>query len=69
MMEVGEVKPDMRGEVIRKICAEATFKGKDDGLGYRAICRELEGCGYKPVGRLWHPQTIKNILNRASQTI
>jgi hypothetical protein len=42
---------------------------KDDGLGYRAICRELEGCGYKPMGRLWHPQTIKNILHKASQVI
>jgi site-specific DNA recombinase len=42
---------------------------KDKGLGYRAICRELEGCGYKPAGRLWHPQTIKNILLKASQGI
>ena len=42
---------------------------KDDGLGYRAICRELESCGYKPAGRLWHPQTIKNILSKASKVI
>jgi len=42
---------------------------KDVWLGYRAICRELEGCGYKPMGRMWHPQTIKNILYKAARII
>lgn len=33
------------------------------GMGYRAICRELEAIGR---GRKWHPQTVKNILRRAA---
>jgi DNA invertase Pin-like site-specific DNA recombinase len=33
------------------------------GIGYRAICRELEAIGQ---GRRWHPQTVKNILMRAA---
>ncbi|MFO0754323.1 MAG: recombinase family protein [Thermodesulfovibrionales bacterium] len=33
------------------------------GMGYRAICRELEAIGN---GRKWHPQTVKNILKRAA---
>ena len=41
----------------------------EKGFTYRAICRELEGYGHKPVGRMWHPQTIKNILIKASQVI
>lgn len=58
------IAKDDEQEIIRLIRDR-----KDDGLGYRAICRELEGCGYKPVGRLWHPQTIKNILHKASPGI
>ena len=42
---------------------------KDKGFGYRAICRELDGYGYRPVGRMWHPQTIKNILHKAEQQV
>jgi DNA invertase Pin-like site-specific DNA recombinase len=33
------------------------------GMGYRAICRELEAIGQ---GKKWHPQTVKNILKRAA---
>lgn len=45
-------------EVIRAI------KGLHaQGMGYRAICRELERIAR---GRKWHPQTVKNILKRAA---
>jgi DNA invertase Pin-like site-specific DNA recombinase len=33
------------------------------GMGYRAICRELGAIGQ---GKKWHPQTVKNILKRAA---
>jgi DNA invertase Pin-like site-specific DNA recombinase len=38
------------------------------GSGYslRAICRALSMAGYKPVGKKWHPQTVKNILKRVA---
>jgi DNA invertase Pin-like site-specific DNA recombinase len=36
------------------------------GYSLREICRDLEGNGYEPVGRKWHPQTIKNILRKAA---
>ncbi len=35
----------------------------NQGMSYRAICRELEAIG---AGRKWHPQTVKNILKRAA---
>ncbi len=38
----------------------------DKGYSYRAICRELDKEGYKPVGKTWHPQTISNILRKAA---
>jgi site-specific DNA recombinase len=32
------------------------------GLGYRAICRELDARGYQPKAGKWHHSKIKNIL-------
>ncbi|MBF0555019.1 MAG: recombinase family protein [Nitrospirae bacterium] len=39
---------------------------KDKGYTLQAICDELTREGYKPMGKLWYPQTIKNILRRAA---
>ena len=36
-----------------------------EGTGYRAICKKLETDNYSPAGKRWHPQTIKNILQKA----
>lgn len=36
------------------------------GYNYSAICRELTGRGFKPLGKQWHAQSIKNILKRAA---
>lgn len=36
------------------------------GYSYRAICRELDKDGYKPVGKVWHAKTIGSILKRAA---
>ena len=38
----------------------------DKGYSYRAICRELEKEGYRPVGKAWHAKTIGSILKRAA---
>lgn len=37
-----------------------------NGYGYREICRELDKEGHQPMGKAWHPQTIKNILRKAA---
>ncbi len=34
------------------------------GISYRSICEALAKAGYRPQGRAWHPQTVKNILKR-----
>jgi DNA invertase Pin-like site-specific DNA recombinase len=36
------------------------------GYSLRAICRELEKEGYQPIGRRWHPKTVRNILKKAA---
>ncbi|HQM80504.1 MAG TPA: recombinase family protein [Syntrophorhabdaceae bacterium] len=36
------------------------------GYSYRAICRELDKKGHKPVGKVWHAKTIGSILKRAA---
>jgi len=38
----------------------------EKGYSYRAICRELDKDGYKPVGKVWHAKTIGSILKRAA---
>lgn len=38
----------------------------DKGYSYRAICRELEKEGHKPIGKTWHAKTIGSILKRAA---
>lgn len=48
-------------EAIRLI---KDLRGK--GYNYSAICRELTGKGFQPVGRQWHAQSVKNILKRAA---
>ncbi len=40
------------------------LRGK--GYSLRDICREPEAKGYRPIGRKWHPKTIRSILNRAA---
>ncbi|OGW25987.1 MAG: hypothetical protein A2X59_04465 [Nitrospirae bacterium GWC2_42_7] len=40
------------------------YAGK--GYGYRAIGRALKADGHCPVGKQWHPQTVKNIIRKAS---
>lgn len=40
------------------------LKGK--GLSLRQICHELTTQGFTPHGKKWHPQTIKNILEKAA---
>lgn len=37
---------------------------KDKGYSLRATADELTMKGYQPIGKAWHPQTIKNILER-----
>ena len=39
-----------------------------DAKGYslRAICRELEKEGYEPIGKRWHPKTVRSILKKAA---
>jgi site-specific DNA recombinase len=34
---------------------------RSQGLSYRAICEALDKAGYRPQGKCWHPQTVKNI--------
>ncbi len=36
------------------------------GYTLRAICDELTKEGYTPIGKVWHHQTISNILRRAA---
>lgn len=36
------------------------------GYNYSAICRELAGRDYQPLGKQWHAQSVKNILKRAA---
>lgn len=36
------------------------------GHTYQLICDRLTNRGYRPMGRQWYPQTIKNILRRAA---
>jgi site-specific DNA recombinase len=36
------------------------------GYNYSAICRELTGRGFQPLGKQWHAQSVKNILKRAA---
>ena len=38
----------------------------DRDLSLRAICRQLATNGLSPRKGAWHPQKIKNILDRAS---
>ena len=38
---------------------------RQNGLTYQAIGAELEARGFKPKGKAWHPQTIKNIAQAA----
>lgn len=38
---------------------------RQSGLTYQAIGVELEARGFKPKGKAWHPQTIKNIAQAA----
>lgn len=42
------------------------FKSK--GYSLREICRKLTELNHQPIGQKWHPQTIKNILDRG-QTV
>jgi len=35
---------------------------RERALSYRSICNELTEKGIKPIGKKWHPQTVKNIL-------
>ena len=39
-----------------------------NGQGYslRTICRELEKEEHQPVGRRWHPKTVRSILKKAA---
>jgi DNA invertase Pin-like site-specific DNA recombinase len=41
---------------------------KLDAKGYslRAICRELDKEGYKPIGKRWYPKTIRSILKKTA---
>ena len=48
-------------EVIRLV-----IKLHGQGLSYRAICEALTKAGIKPMGKCWHPQTVKNILKKAA---
>lgn len=41
-----------------------TFSNKS--LSYRSICSALTDRGIKPIGKKWHPQTVKNILNKVA---
>ena len=36
------------------------------GCSFRAICKELEKAGHRPVGQKWHHKTIGSILKRAA---
>ncbi|MGD0883574.1 MAG: recombinase family protein [Thermodesulfovibrionales bacterium] len=36
----------------------------DHGMSYRAICEALTKAGHRPIGKGWHPQTVKNIVTR-----
>jgi DNA invertase Pin-like site-specific DNA recombinase len=36
------------------------------GYSLRAICRELDKEGYKPIGKRWHPKTVSSILKKAA---
>ncbi|MBF0459549.1 MAG: recombinase family protein [Nitrospirae bacterium] len=36
------------------------------GYTLQAVCNELTKEGYKPLGKVWYPQTIKNILRKAA---
>jgi hypothetical protein len=36
------------------------------GHSLRAICQQLETEGYQPIGKRWHPKTIRSILKRAA---
>ncbi|MBF0503421.1 MAG: recombinase family protein [Candidatus Riflebacteria bacterium] len=48
-------------EAIKRIVAL-----KEKGYTLRAICVEITKEGYKPQGKMWHPQSISNILRRAA---
>jgi len=37
---------------------------REQSYSYRSICNELTGKGIKPIGKKWHPQTVKNILSK-----
>ena len=39
---------------------------RNSGMTFQAIGAELEARGFKPKGKKWHPQTIKNILCQAA---
>lgn len=45
-------------ELVRELHAK--------GYNYSAICRELTGRGFQPLGKQWHAQSIKNILRKAA---
>ena len=45
---------------------KATRRLRSKGLSYRAICEALNKAGYRPQGKYWHPQTVKNILKKAA---
>ncbi len=36
------------------------------GCSLREICNELSERRYRPAGKTWHPQTVKNILKRVA---
>ncbi len=48
-------------EAIRLI---KELRGK--GYNYSAICRELTRKGYRPLGKQWHAQSVKNIIKKAA---
>lgn len=36
------------------------------GYSYRAICKELNNEGYRPVGKQWHAKTVGSIIKRVA---
>jgi DNA invertase Pin-like site-specific DNA recombinase len=55
------IENEREQEAIRLIKEE-----HEKGRNYSAICRELSARGYRPLGKQWHAQSIKNILKRAA---